>query len=855
MTLLNFLIAVRNFKNDDNTSIPETYRKANSLVFLIYDPSENNGHGLGTYTEVNDITIYDTYLKTLQDQSITSNTPKKLILGIKILINNTTEQVVTLNGQKTLQIKTDIITSINNILKTVKKNLLDSTNSLVTVNNNDIADPSNIPLDGNVYTNDNQYVGIDISPLYQKVYKQTQQFLKDKSDSQNQLLTKVNQIVESQLGMKPTIYNIFKIICNDIDYFFNIIRNTAIDAERHHEKYKDLILSNNDINDIKDNKETIFAFPLFIKKIYDRCGNATETRMYPLDVSNKLGTGNEFPELLLVNKFIQTFLDIQKDNLVKDMRIKEDTQGNLNWIPIDSYDSSFGLTNNQKNSPYFNVESSGGSVDNILNTLIKRYYVLSQDIYSSKFYDNKQDLVEFFAKGEAVNLASSLKNDVLINNLLTQTQRFSNIQFFYGFINTSQNDLYNFNDNNIILDNVNYCVNKYDAKYEPITILSYDDYIKKRVDGEDSDTIVGNYMKSLKPTFLYIFNKPSGDYYNFTTENLVVVNDLNLNNNATNGQYVSRYLAGFKDNDSNDFITLWSYELSYFDTGFFKVLNDSAQVDLSILIMSSNFGYSLSPYSTIKDINSVVFNTSALIEIPYYIAIYIGSIIKLIKSKNGVTDDEKLFYNSAINNKNLLHNLKFINSDIDDFQNYFPLGTNSEKVFTDFYNNFIGDGNIFNNSTINFNNLKSAFIDLYAQLTNKNDTPLNKSNFYTTNLNSTYKANISDILTEKMIITNYNQITFSKKNSAGNTYISLNTIVTTPSDPGNKKKATDNFFKIFFQRLNQELQAQKTNIKNIENEFKKSIDDDDIWNQLYYSFKNISDKWIPQSPSIKIDND
>jgi hypothetical protein len=853
-----FFNSVKNFKNDDNISIPESYRKDNSLVFLIYDPTESNGHGQGTYTEINDISMYDTYLKTAQDQSINNNTQKKLILGIKILKNNTTEQIITLNNQKVLQIKTDIINSINNILKTVKKNLIDSTNSLVTVNNNDITDPSNIPLDGNVYTNDNQYVGIDISSLYQKVYKQTQQFLKDKSDSQNQLLTKVNQIIESQLGMKPTIYNIFKIICNDIDYFFQTIRDTTIAAENHHEKNKNLILNN---GDIRDNKEKIYAFPYFIKKIFDKCGSPTETRMYPLDVSNQLGAGNEFPELLLVNKFIQSFLEIQKDNLVKDMRIKEDAQGNLKWIPISPFDSRFGTTNSQKNSPYFSVENGGGNVNNILNILLKRYYVLSQEIYGDKFYENKQDLIEFFAKGEAINLASSLKNKTLIDNLLIQTQRFSNTQFFYGYISTTQNDLYNFNDNNINLDGINYSVDKFNDNYEPITILSYDENVKIRVDGEDNDTIVGKYMKSLKPTFLGIFTKPSGKYNNFTTENLVIINDLNnaipSNNKAA---YISRYvinpaLPSISD-DHNSFTYCWSFFLSQNDKLFFTIINDSLLKDLSILLISSNFGSTLSPFSTIdssinknsdsKDNSLKIFLTSAIIEVPFYLIIYVASIIRLIKSKNAINISDKKFYNDYIEYKtkypnsfpNTFGGKILIDNDINDFEEFFPLKGKNADAFINVYNTFISSGNAYDDLT---NSLNAMYNEI---LTNKITSFDNKKTFYNNTLTTTYVEPITNVLIKKNVITNYNQITFSKKNNVGNSYISLNTIVTTPSDPGDKKKATDNYFKIFFQKLNEELQTQKTNIKNIENEFKKSIDDDDIWNQMYYSFKNISDKWI-----------
>ena len=42
------------------------------------------------------------------------------------------------------------------------------------------------------------------------------------------------------LGMQPTIYNIFKIILDDVDKFFNILRKTSYKAENeHHPKYRE----------------------------------------------------------------------------------------------------------------------------------------------------------------------------------------------------------------------------------------------------------------------------------------------------------------------------------------------------------------------------------------------------------------------------------------------------------------------------------------------------------------------------------------------------------------------------------------------------------------------------------------
>jgi len=829
--LNNFFDAVRIFKSEQNISVPDSYRNVNNLVYLIYDPDKINDIGYGNLYEIKNITNYDELLKNTENDSFV-DANKKFYLAIKTKQKQQNVYPIisddTSNNFTNLSLKTDIDNELFLSLSNIKKDLIATASSLITnLNDNDIKEPENLPLGGSMNNNDN-YVGIDISNLYQKLFKEKISQFKIKSDSQKELLQKVNTIVEGQLGMKPTIYNIFKIICDDIDYFFDKIRQTSIDAEEHHEKFKELILGSN----IKDNTEKIYPFPLFIEEKTENCVK-TQSRTYPLDISKQLGSGNEFPELKLIEDFIQTFLEIQKDELVKSMRIKEDSQGNIKWIPIASLDSK--LSNINKNSPYYGIddnvinENSGGGNNKIFEILLNRFYVLSQDIYYNDFYDNKKsnDIIEYYASAEAVNIASSLKNKNFVDNILTQIQKYKNdITSFYNYLNnlnTVRNTTANIN-----LENTNYYINKYDENYIPVSIIQYSD-IKLRTDNEDNDTPVGNFMQTIIPKGIdKLFNiSGKNNLYNFTTDNLLIINDSNVNGK----EYESRYLLDLNNTNSlaskQNFILLWSVALEFNDKIFINILNDPLNIDFSILLISSTFGSSLSPFTDINKINSIVFNTPALIDVPYYIILYISSIIKLVQSKNSTIESEKKMYNEYLNyyDKKLFFTY-IIQFDINYFENYFS--ENDKNIFLSNYNEFIQTNGL-------FYDIKEVLNQIYNQKTTD-------SNYYNDALSNKYYENFTKKLIQKYIITNYNQSIFSKKkkNEIKKYYTSLN-ILNTSSD---NKQINDNFFTIFFNKLNSELLKQKDNVKNIENEFKKSVDDDNIWNQTYYSFKNISDKWI-----------
>ncbi|MFW5795048.1 MAG: hypothetical protein ACOCV1_06150, partial [Bacillota bacterium] len=151
---------------------------------------------------------------------------------------------------------------IRNQLTTIKEDLLRESRFLIDANNGDVKIETIL----NVFTQNNvsyseKYITLNVTSLYNKLYKKRTALEKDLQEAQEELRNKTIAISTNTLGMVPTIYNTFKIMCDDVDLFFNILRSVAVKAAEHHERYKDQILGNAGIPETR-----IYPFPLYIKE-------------------------------------------------------------------------------------------------------------------------------------------------------------------------------------------------------------------------------------------------------------------------------------------------------------------------------------------------------------------------------------------------------------------------------------------------------------------------------------------------------------------------------------------------------------------------------------------------------------
>lgn len=844
--------------------------------------------------------------------------------------------------------------NILNALKAYRQKLLSNANLIV--DENDIPLPkeitgSNIP--NFVSTGSDSYIALDVTYYYTKIYKKRIELQKEKVAVMNQINAIINNMVLQELGMKPTIYNIFKIILDDVDDFFRTLRRTSIAAEeQHHVKYKSQILSP-DFKDVGGGEnEKIYAFPLVIERKQEQCA-VKETRIAPVKLSQSLP--EQFPELNLVQDFIDTFITQRQLSEQADMRAAQNADGTYKWIPISPFDSTLGTTNNK--SPYYGVDSTGGGstpqpinlspysrMAQVMAIILKRFYVLTQYVLPSKFYSEKDVYVNLFSESEAINLVASISNPTYVDLLAQFAKDYQGRpDAFYEWIRVNLPDLYTFPSGKYeyfnILDgaNINYSGNTdnngdaytnkdnfwfkgFDVHEEALSIQ------EPLTDGStaSADNPIQTFMNSTAQSGWNKFWKGTKleGFIKFTKENVFYIRDSfsndageNLGVKTTTRFLATRKYIGLQINDnyplkaqmkysrnpggaqSSDFVTTdridfinkintitdgvpygntafntltpkavpgdaynllgdvvdtWINQLGFHDEEIYEeIINATGSQydqDLSSIVIASSFGYALSPFAVYPcKLNETFFTIPAGVEVPSYLPYYMGSLVGM----SADTTDLKYqtLYNFFISGsgKNLNSSGVFLFADIADINA--QLAYADKELIRDLYiNEFIGSGiheNIVSalknayttvqndpevikaKATGNANTIAIAKAAVYKKLLDPND---GSSSFNT----------ILQPLMNKFTIINFSELTFKRNVTPNPLYESLSTI-----NANTKTKASnDNFFKVFFQKLNLGISKKQKEITDQKTEDKKLIGDEDIITQTYYSLKNINDKWL-----------
>ena len=399
------------------------------------------------------------------------------------------------------------------------------------------------------------YTGIDITNFYTKLYKERLSLIHSKSTLSTTINGIINNTIMKKLGMMPTIYNIFEILLNDVDTFFQKLRNVAADAENHHNDpdFNKIILNTapNQFVDINSqaNSNHIYAFPLVI----DKPGGQREVRVSPTKLSQLLP--KPFPELTLISDFIDTFNKQTKYQQEMNAKNQMNDDGTYKWIPVSPLDSKLGSDDSKSayTGPYYGVDTTDGgtampinmSNDNRLQQVVKimldRFYILSQSSYPSSFYDTDKKIssafVEFFAKSEAANLANSMTETKYVSNIKDNANKFTNnVESFYTFLQTpAMKDHYMFTPiekTSFPLagdqpGNVDAYINKNNPNYQGSIVK--DEKIDLQTFGDDKSSTkpVDKFQNSvMRGLFGNIFlGREHQTFYNFTNENLLYVID------------------------------------------------------------------------------------------------------------------------------------------------------------------------------------------------------------------------------------------------------------------------------------------------------------------------------------------
>jgi lysozyme len=846
--------------NKNNTTLTGLYSKnfeaelGGFKNYYYYKKSKDENNSNISYLEQIKLIQYDEIIKGVQTEGIPSEMDVKLYI---MMVKSDNQNQTDLQKKALSTLKNRLINGYN-----------DSGNE--RINDSDITNPEITT------ANNKTYIGIDITNYYLKIKKSNIALNKKIDELNRKIITNVNNVISEKLGMQPTIYNIFKIICDDVDRFFVKMYKVAENSEKHHETNKSIILGNNYYNDVLNK---IFAFPLIVNKSEPVCGGIREERIAPIELSKQCP--EPFPEIKFIDNFIKTFFLQAEFEYQNNLRSETNEDGSNVWLPLSPIDSKIIGSNA---TPYLGKTN----YLDMLETAINRFYIISQYAIPERFYNEdalkepNKSYIKLYAESEAVNLISSISglgstttygSDLTSSQLKKLSDAYkTNIGLFFDFISKNLSGSYNFEGESVIIDNNTAAyVDKIDSKFKGFN------FINNTVEEQNPDLTNEN-----KPIAKFMQNtaikrdhwwktKLESNFYKFTTENIIYIRDMSGDGDG-NKKYDTRYLEkSYKylsffnsidtiKNGGNTTLQIdnsgeiqyykptpgilkkvtsindvWVNYLNLYDDYLYEKIihvgGDQYNRLLSEIVLFSSFGTALSPFDLYsKNLNEYIFNIPSIVEIPTFLGLYIGALIAIKRSTSNLNVLYDYFQNG--NGKNIMGQGKRIIADISDCDKYL-----SEEDKNTFYNYFYAydiDG---------FDSFINSVNELYETAHDKNQDYNGKYNNLLDpdkEVSETYRKTITDILIERINVAIYTQLTFLISDETSPTlYTSLNSMKLT-----SKQLVNNYYFEQFFTKIANEIFDNKKEAEKKEEEKNKKADDKDIITQTYYSFKNINDKWV-----------
>lgn len=727
-----------------------------------------------------------------------------------------------------------------------------------------------------------KYLGIDITQLYTAIRQDLVSKQQEYTTKNKAFKDRINDIANRTLGFVPTIKNVFSIMTNDVEIFFNDLRDVCKNAEAQHVNNFDQIVGNN-----RSRNKFISAFPLILKTttVNDNSTggnsiNRTE-RAYPGEEG--LGFNDVyFPEVDFVENFIATFLNIIKSEQIENLKESIDQDGNNKWLPVNPLDS---VVNGRLNadSPYKNTFKVIGGVDekSIINEIINRFYIASQYSYCFLFYEpdgvvlkdiaeffgvtieNKNDkLVQYVAKAEATNLVNSIVDATLLSSLETQATSWSkSLPEFYNTLETSvkhYNDLSdqidpNFGDSYIIINGQKITKNRVNEEYRGFELLFAQPVLRNKSNAgtaSESDgevNIVEQFIDEVGNSgFLrnLIFNSHGFD--DFTKQNIPYIKDEANTDSTYDSDFIGNQKVFGITTGDNNLLDRFATALGYSDTTIRGILTDpNVTTDIKAFVTLTFLCGALTYYANENDINKK-FAFPAVIEVPKFAHLNMGAYAYFYNNDFPLPTE-------TITSLQYLKDTYNVGLNADIYSTYINnIAKNDVDILVSYFVDFLNATN-----ENGFNSLNNKVIQLIDEVSTLNLVSIDdKVEEYERrlepdgDLNAQTETDFSGILVKymsKLYLLNYTQITFLPTNVPDNGALPLNNFL--PLAEINRRSTrnrqiNDNYFSIFFKEVIKLCQEKKENINKIESKFQQSIQDNDIKTQTYYSFKAIADKWV-----------
>lgn len=655
----------------------------------------------------------------------------------------------------------------------------------------------------NEYVNDTNVEKITIRVLYdytilnKKIIDNSITLSQEITKAKSDLEIKSQNLINNTVGFDLNPENIFNVICNDTSEFLKMLKDSG-DTSNEREGLVSTGSSNNAIQQ----DVPLFAYPRVIN-------TSDGTTIYP----GEIDAFKNWKEVQFVENFLSAYISVQQQqNELDNDNSKSDTSARK-YIPVGTNDFSSLTYNNDYD------------MDSIFSKLFTKYKIYSQYTYKgfwdgASTYDTRTNpLFDFIGASESNNLIASIWDIKLLKLLKTNLQQIknnsikggydyftnpSNVSTYTKTINTLTTSL-NSNNDNLFDNNGNALTpNNTNTTYKGLHFTDKPNIVANIGEIDEKETPTKYFKQLLNGNGN--FWEDASNYVLTDQERLISLTpDITVDN-----------IVYFKDDKhSKD-----SYDSDFYvhDDGLKTLVNS-----YFLYNNTNNIDYIITNYSIKSDLETTLkqkFAYPNIVELPYNTIITIGNFLTIDKTYMDYLsiNDRKFFideYNKYKTNlrDNILKELKNINIyyDYTIFDITLPY-TYDTSGAVDFIKN--------NPSTFTYT------LSLFDLKYVKNETSFT---FLPTNEYNENTSFFSPIIK-----------TTGQHSTLDNTKSGVNKI----------QLFTNAFCSSSIKLIDEKL----TTIDNKNKEIQKQINDNDLKKQIYYSFKNMYDRWLADDYTVDNSN-
>lgn len=254
-------------------------------------------------------------------------------------------------------------------------------------------------LDSGAITENTRFIVLDLSKGYNELEEKTNELERLRDENKELVADELAKNVKSEVGLDPTIRNIFTILATHVDIFMQLIRECASKANN---------------NKSRDDKFKKYLNKLDIKTITaGKTSNGLPSKIYPFPFYQKDGKeswiGKEIsniPETNFVEELIEGFLkNAETDRLIG----SELNSMGSTWYPINVLDTPLYNTIN----PYEEIKDSL-NYDPIISRVIERAFIFLH--YSSPRISELE--LSRMAKIEAESVLEYISDEIILRAMV-----------------------------------------------------------------------------------------------------------------------------------------------------------------------------------------------------------------------------------------------------------------------------------------------------------------------------------------------------------------------------------------------------------------------------------------------------